>query len=108
MILGQEMLITTEKPPGLAAVPGQSGGTWAADAIFYTVPGVKYTVVSSFSYIGYRGIGNRFCSSESPVFRNRYIDKETGTFFSSKSLFLALHPEKTTAVHVSNDFLQIL
>lgn len=41
MILGWEMLITTEQPPGLAEIPGQSGGTWAADAIFYTIPAVK-------------------------------------------------------------------
>lgn len=54
------MLITTEQPPGLAEIPGQSSGTWAADAVFYTTPAVKNAIVSSFSYIGYRGSENRF------------------------------------------------
>lgn len=56
------MLITTEQPPGLAEIPGQSGGTWAADAIFYTIPAVKNAIISSFSFISYRGSENRFCS----------------------------------------------
>lgn len=60
MILGWEMLITTEQPPGLAEIPGQSGGTWVADAIFYRIPAVKNAIVSSFSYIGYRWSKNRF------------------------------------------------
>jgi len=54
------MLITAEQPPGLAEIPGQSGGTWAAEAIFYTIPAVQNAIVSSFSYIGYRGTENRF------------------------------------------------
>lgn len=41
MILGWEMLITTKQPPVLAEIPGQSAGTWAADAIFYNIPDVK-------------------------------------------------------------------
>lgn len=45
------MLITTEQPPGLAEIPGQSGGTWAADALFYTIPAIKNVIVFSFSYI---------------------------------------------------------
>lgn len=45
------MLITTEQPPGLAEIPGQSGGTWAADALFYTIPAIKNAIVFSFSYI---------------------------------------------------------
>lgn len=35
------MLITTEQPPVLAEIPGQSAGTWAADVIFYNIPDVK-------------------------------------------------------------------
>lgn len=41
MILGWEMLITTEQPPVLAEIPGQSAGTWTADSIFYSIPDVK-------------------------------------------------------------------
>lgn len=35
------MLITTEQPPVLAEIPGQSAGTWTADSIFYSIPDVK-------------------------------------------------------------------
>lgn len=48
------MLITSEQPPGLAEIPGQSGSSWAADAIFYTIPAVKNAIVSSFSYIAWK------------------------------------------------------
>lgn len=61
MILGWEMLITTEQSPGLAEVPGQSDGTWAADVLFYTIPAIKNTLLFSFSYICNRESENRFC-----------------------------------------------
>lgn len=64
------MLITAEQPPSLAEIPGQSSGTWSADAIFYTVPAVKNAIVSSFSYTGHRGHKSRFCffQIESQIF----------------------------------------
>lgn len=61
MILGWETLITTEQSPGLAEIPGQSDGTWAADVLFYTIPAIKNALLFSFPYICNRESENRFC-----------------------------------------------